>query len=161
MGPSTAASMDISSPTGSPFKSTVGPLALLFPRALPFSRPSAFASPSLSSLAVLASLTPSFSVAFSFATISASELPSSSPSSSSSLRSSTASLLVTNRTAILMIRPSQNRFTACRHASSAKVIHWASRHLYCSVSQFSSKGPTVLYSVRIEYRICRLMWWRR
>jgi hypothetical protein len=85
----------------------------------------------------------------------------SSSSSSSSLLSSCATLLKTKFLAILRIRKSQNKFTACRQAKRENVMYWLIQHLYCWVSQLSSKGPTVRNSVRVAQRILRLMKCRR
>ena len=79
----------------------------------------------------------------------------SSSSSSSSLLSSLATLLLTNLHAILKISTNQKTLTACRAKSRENVIICEIQHLYCWVSQLSSKGPTVRKVVRTAQRMCR------
>jgi len=79
-----------------------------------------------------------------------------SSSSSTSLVSSSGTLVTIYLRSILRIKNNQNKLSACKLASSTKVTTWLLQHLYCSVSQFNLKGPTVANSVRTAHRIRRL-----
>lgn len=130
-----------------PFARVSVPVAFPFPFPFPFTIP--FMAEPLTKTVGLAAIK-----AFSLAK--ASSLCSSANSSSSlSLRSSSATFWNTNRCAIRRIAHNQNRFRLCRLARRMVEMTCDSSHLNCSVSQFSSYGPTVLNSLNSDQRIRR------